>query len=127
MKLKLLRRRLFCVAIVLVSSALGADAELNLHLRPDGKKWTVWWPARLIDGQGVQRLPTFQLQRSDDLKQWRPVGSPLQAKSGAADEVLSVELATDAANGFYRLSAQWPSGRAKLATTGAEVFGYAAA
>src|SRR5262245_31816584 len=71
------------------------------------------------------RLPSFQLQTSDDLLQWSPLGEPIRAAS--ADELHLRSFANDRARAFYRLLARYDAiAKSALAAGGAEVFGYGA-
>jgi len=78
-------------------------------------------------GTQANRLPTFQLESSDDLRQWSPLGPAVRAAS--ADELHLRSFATDKARAFYRLLAHYDPAVAKalLASGGAEVFGYGTA
>lgn len=97
-----------------------------MELRSGQPGWTVTWPARLRDAAGVEQFPSFELQRSLDLKTWTPVGAPVRGTGGTTQEQLAMPVPTDAGSGFYRVVARLNSaGRAsKLGQGGAEVFGY---
>ena len=115
--------------MVLLASPLNAQSPLVLQLHNDDQGWSLAWPARLRDGHGVEQSPVFELQRSENLKDWSAVGSTFQGKTDTATEILTSRLSTEAPQGFYRLVARFPSERrvAKLGRGGAEVFGYATA
>lgn len=81
------------------------------------------------DEKGLERLPAYELQRSQDLKTWEPVETQLRATVSVAEEQLSVPLPTDGTQAFYRVLAllDSPTRTSKPRQGGAEVFGYGAA
>jgi hypothetical protein len=108
---------------------LQAEPSFEVHLQPRKAGWTIAWPAQMRDAAGVEQFPTYELQRSLDLKTWGPVGMPVRGTSGASEELLSLPLSTDGSQAFYRVLARsnTPSRTSKLGQGGAEVFGYGAA
>lgn len=117
---------------LLLAASLGelqAAPSFEVHLQRDKAGWTITWPARMRDADGVEQIPAYELQRSLDLKSWTPVGLPVRDTSGAAEELLSLPLPADGAKSFYRVLARLNlrNRAAKLGQGGAEVFGYGAA
>jgi len=69
------------------------------------------------------RLSSFQVQTSDDMRQWSALGDPLRAAS--ADELHLRSFSSDGARAFYRLLARYDAiAKSVLASGGADVFGY---
>src|SRR5438093_8900659 len=117
-----------CVAILLLVailpvSLLDAQSPFQVKLRSNAQGWTITWPARLVDAKGLEQFPSFELQRSEDLKSWSRAGALLQGSPAAANELLAVRFTTDAPKGFYRVVARSPSEPriSKLGQGGAEV------
>lgn len=78
-------------------------------------------------GTQSSRLPTFQIESSDDLRHWSPLGPAI--KPASADELHLRSFATDKARAFYRVLTRYDPSLAKavLASGGADVFGYSTA
>jgi hypothetical protein len=110
----------FCGAFSLAADDL--KPVLSVHRSAGGYEFT--WPSSLKDSSGNIIRPYFELQQSSDLQNWRAVGERLRAN--APDELLSHSVASDNPHAFYRLLTSFPRNNLTLATTGAEVFGYAA-
>lgn len=114
-----------CITILLAASgALLVEAQerpaLEIQRAPEGVE------LRWRGAAGAGPLPSFQIEASDDLRQWSPLGGPVRAAS--ADELHLRSFASDRARAFYRLLARYDAlKQAALATGGAEVFGYGAA
>ncbi|MCI0534567.1 MAG: DUF3160 domain-containing protein [Verrucomicrobiales bacterium] len=116
-------RYLLAAQIISALSVHAAEpARLTLHSGRDGLELA--WPAvrRLADGT-VER-PWFELQRSADLRRWETSGERKRASSSALEEVLTEHVASSAATTFYRLLTVSTPRASKLASGGAEVFGY---
>lgn len=116
----------FPASLALLSMAVATLAQtppkLDLQRTPNGVELRWRNPA----GGPQNRLPTYQLETSDDLRQWSPIGSPV--RSASSDELHLRSFATDRARAFYRLLARYDTrAKASLASGGAEVFGYGAA
>jgi hypothetical protein len=95
---------------------------LDIQGRP-GSVELRWRPSA---GSPPGQLLTFQLESSDDLLQWSPIGPTVRAAS--ADELHLRSFASDRARAFYRLLARYDAvAKAALASGGAEVFGYGSA
>src|SRR5262245_57385596 len=97
-----------------------AQSGVQLQVRRETHGFTITWPAKVRDAAGVAQYPSFELQRSVDLKSWAAVGSPVRGAAGS--EVLTASVVPDGPKAFYRvLSKDQTAARvSKLAKTGAE-------
>ncbi|HUS33926.1 MAG TPA: DUF3160 domain-containing protein [Verrucomicrobiae bacterium] len=117
----------FSAAILCTTPTPAAD-RIELKFGWRGPELEASWPAEAKRADGSTAFPLFQLQRSADLQNWTSEGPALQGFAGGSD-TLNTRLSPANIAGFYRLSARF-SGELKaasLATSGAEVFGYASA
>jgi hypothetical protein len=108
---------------------LRGEPAFEVHVRPGKPGWAITWSVTVRDAQGAEQFPSYELQRSLDLKSWSAVGTPLRGTSPATEEWFSVPLPGDGDQAFYRVVAHMNSSTraSKLGQGGAEVFGYSAA
>lgn len=110
------------LAVMATNMAAQTQPALDIQSTPNSVE--LRW--RNPVGTTTGKLPSFQLQTSDDLKLWSPLGEPVRAAS--ADELHLRSFANDRARAYYRLLARYDGiAKASLASGGAEVFGYGAA
>ena len=102
---------------------LQAAPSFEVQLRSGKPTWTITWPARMRGADGVEQFPTYELQRSLDLKTWEPVETQLRGTGGAAEELLSRPLPAEGVQAFYRVLARLNTANraSKLGQGGAEV------
>lgn len=111
------------IAAVLALSSQGVEpVPLSLTFQPSGPELS--WTAAQTLPDGSQRRPVFELQRSDDLIQWKPLGERLRARIADLDPSLRVTDTAPNGTGFYRLLTLEPETPARLASDGAAAFGY---
>jgi hypothetical protein len=103
-----------------------ADAP-PLSLRRSNDALDLSWPATThhVDGSVVR--PSFEVQRSLDLRLWRPLAEPLRAGADTTESALHLTLDPRESLAFYRLLSVDPPPVTKLGVGGEEVFGYVAA
>src|SRR5213596_1067320 len=114
------------VALVCGALTLTATEEpprLSLHRSNGGLELS--WPGTKIGTDGSTLRPYFELQRSFDLRLWQPLGERMRVAAAMPAQSLSTTLALDQPRAFYRLLSIEPNGSTKLASGGAQVFGYA--
>ena len=104
-------------------TALAQPAPaLEVTRAPEGVELR-WRAPSSVPAQG---LPRYQIEASEDLQQWRPLGGLI--RSASPDELHLRSFASDRARAFYRLLARYDAiVKAALASGGAEVFGYGSA
>lgn len=109
-------------------AALTGSAQLPpVAVKRSGPALGLSWPATQPQPDGTVRRPYFELQRSGDLTHWEPLGERQRAATEAPGVSLSTSADADAPAGFFRLLTLESSPVARLASDGAEVFGYSAA
>jgi hypothetical protein len=113
---------LVCSAVFTITS-LGTELP-QLSVSRTNAALTLSWPGVLKATDGSTVRPYFELQRSSGLRLWQPVGERQRAAAAGSAPSLGVTLALDQPDSFYRLLSVEPQPVAKLATGGAEVFGY---
>ena len=121
----------FCVLAIALDglAQVGLPASsLSLTFNWNGPILEARWPAQLLRADGTGAFPSYELQSSPDLRNWSAVGASIQGSSLGGGS-LSAQISPQTSQGFYRLLARFSSAprAAKLATGGAEVFGYASA
>jgi hypothetical protein len=119
-----------CALFVLAMTATfipGFAQAPPLAVRHSGAAFELSWPATQPQADGSVRRPYFELQRSDDLSRWQPLGERQRAATATPGVSLGATAPADAPAGFFRLLTIEPSSPARLAANGAEVFGYGAA
>ena len=115
----------FAAAVVAGSSMdLRAGNSPAVLLEKDLGTVRLSWPATQVDASGAVLRPYYQLLRSEDLRNWQPVGERLRASAAAPEARLAVTLPSADGKAFYRLL-QTQAQLGRLAQGGAEVFGYA--
>ena len=108
------------VVVSVGTQAVGQQPSLSVELSTNGLQLS--WPGSVRQNDGSIVRPYFELQRSIDLRSWRPIG---QRHHAPADiERLLVQVAPSEPLGFYRLLSVTPPATARLGSGGAEVFGY---
>jgi hypothetical protein len=117
--------RLASITFLSTSAFWAAAAGLELQLSPRDGKLELSWPGTLRLDSGLAAYPVFQLERSEDLRNWSPLGDP--TKLAGDDAWLRYLEQASAARTFYRLRVELPAAGKPLASGGEEVFGYAAA
>jgi len=123
MKLGPFRSALTMLLITSVQVTFAQESPA-LNAQRSGENLELRWRSPSA-GATAGRATVFQLQSSEDLKAWNPLGDPIRAAS--ADELHLRSFATDRAWAFYRLLARYESIAKALASGGAEVFGYGSA
>jgi hypothetical protein len=61
-----------------VALSVLAQEKVQLAILHNGAQWELSWPATLVLPGGVSALPSYQVQRSDDLNTWTDVGPKLR-------------------------------------------------
>ncbi len=108
-------------------SVTAAQETPRLLFRRFNSSLELSWPGTINGADGSTLRPYFELQRSFDLRLWQPLGGGLRAAGTIPGRSLSMTLALDQPQAFYRLFSIRPNGVGKLGNGGAEVFGYAEA
>lgn len=123
-----LMKSAFCLAlmvgVVAISNTCPADEGIPLSITrmPSGVQLS--WPGTVQGADGSTIRPWFELQQSEDLKFWRPVGQRQRVKADTT-QMLSASVECYQPRVFYRLLSV-PSGtHGSLGLGGAEVLGYA--
>jgi len=65
-----------------------AQEKVQLAILPSGAQWELSWPASLVLPGGVSALPSYQVQRSDDLNTWTDVGPKLRGDAATSGNPL---------------------------------------
>lgn len=100
-----------------------AQGPVNLKLTPAGSQFELRWPARWVSPAGIGAFPFYEVQQSEDLRRWQPIGQKLHGHS-AGELTALVPAASPSA--FYRVVGNLPgAARTGLAGGGDQVFGYA--
>lgn len=124
---RILSARLRGVGIAAIFVALanlsGAEAAVRVAVERSADGLELSWPGTVAQADGSIGRPYFELQRSQDLRLWQPVGERQRAFSGPAP-VLGMTLAAEAPRAFYRLLSVPGDTVGRLGEGGAEVFGY---
>jgi hypothetical protein len=103
-----------------------AQNAIKLQLRPMDSQLELRWPAEWVSPTGNTNYPSYEVQRSDDLQHWQPIGQKLQGTRGSPPELTAL-VGSGVPKGFYRVVGALPSAAPKvLAASGDEEFGYAA-
>src|SRR6058998_2024737 len=98
-------RNVIILAVLLVHSPVPfAVAQAPPKLTVDRGKVGIElsWPGPLAGPNGAGVRPFFELQRSTDLRDWRPFGERLRAPVSATDQLLSAALPPSEPLGFFR-------------------------
>lgn len=122
------RRIAWLVALgILLLCPHEADSQtaIELRIRRDGTELEVVWPAGLKDSLETTVYPTFEIQRSEDLRHWEPPQDGLRDNSAGLKALLRYAFPPDRPHAFFRVMGRLQTYHA--AASGAEVFGYAAA
>ena len=100
-----------------------AQGPVDLKLAPAGSQFELRWPAQWISPAGIGKFPFYEVQQSEDLRHWQPIGQKLHGDSAGELRALVPALGP---NAFYRVVGNVPgAARAGLAGGGDQVFGYA--
>lgn len=110
--------------VVLLPRSPGAEDPPRLGIQRGESAIVLDWSAVRRELDGSISRPFFELQRSQDLQHWRPIGERQRSDSASPNRRLSTSIPSDTSNGAFRLVALEPTPAAKLAQGGAEVFGY---
>ena len=113
------------VTLLSVSCLYGAPAGLELQTTRHAGGLELSWPGMLRLDSGVGVYPVFQLEHSEDLRNWAPLGDRM--KLAGDDARLTYQPQNPAPLGFYRLRAEWEAAAKPLGSGGEEVFGYESA
>src|SRR5437667_4697614 len=117
-------RLLAVLSIQSLATIAFAQTAAKLSLERDNAALQLSWRGSFSHPDGASVRPFFELQRSIDLRDWRPFGERLRAPVTAPDSLLSVTPPASEPVGFFRLLLIEPRAVAKLGFGGAEVFGY---
>jgi hypothetical protein len=100
-----------------------AEESVRLSVERSAASINLVWPSSPQQANGFIVRPWFELQRSQDLLVWQPVGERLRAASETT-QLLQVTIELDQPCAFYRLLSVPAGAIAKLGLGGAEVLGY---
>src|SRR5437764_15244930 len=78
----------FSFAALLIAFGAADSPKLSIQRSTDVNQLS--WPGTLRKADGSISRPFFELQRSADLRQWKPFGERLRAPVTATDQILSI-------------------------------------
>ena len=123
-----MKLHLFIILAVSLAAVKNLAAQPPmLTIQRTGDTFDLTWPATQSMPDGSVQRPYFELQRSDDLTQWKPLGERQRALNSTPGQSLSATDVGSLSSGFFRLLTLEPAAPAPLASGGVEVFGYGAA
>jgi hypothetical protein len=123
-------RTVILLGVLILHSAMASlFAQVPPQVTIDRGKaaFELSWPATFAGPNGESARPLFELQRSADLRQWRPFGERRRARAAGADQRLRATMPIDEPLGFFRLLQLEAPAVGKLGQGGGEVFGYSEA
>src|SRR5690242_9800059 len=92
-----------------VAQFAPAAEPFPLLLRPSGSRIELSWPAGLTNAGQPVVFPEYTIERSTDLKTWKPIGGKVRGIEGLSGPVLSLSLDRQQGSLFYRAIANLTS------------------
>src|SRR5437870_1456921 len=111
--------RLTAFACLFMSVAMveGQPAIL-LNVQRGNSGVELGWPTSLTSPTGGVVFPEYELQRSDDLVRWEPIGGKVRGIQGLSGQRLTSFLPNVESKGFYRVLADLSADAGQITAQG---------
>ena len=121
---KFAQRFLSILGFYLVTLPMPLHAEIHIDSIQSGEQIELQWSDRSpnVGPQNVNKL--YEVQTSNDLQEWAPVGRRIERRSVPAGDRFSIILPITSNAEFFRILCLTKSPLTKLGQGGSEIFGY---